>query len=89
MLLGRKTLTTKPNPAESNSAGFGLTHKMTYKIDTSRSLAWYSPLLGYGRDWLAQYHDNVTEWEIGSWCRRLDPLVVSQHYKDAMRAHSH
>ena len=34
---------------------------MTYKINTCRFLARYSALLGYGKDWLAQCQDNVTE----------------------------
>ena len=41
---------------------------MTYKIDTYRFLAKCSALLGEDKDWLAQYQDNVTEWDIRSWC---------------------
>ena len=37
---------------------------MTYKIDTCRFLSWRSALIGQGKDLLAQYQDNVTEWEI-------------------------
>ena len=33
-------------------------------IDTSRFLAWRSALLGYGKNWLAQCQDNVSEWDI-------------------------
>ena len=41
---------------------------MTYKIDTCHFLTWWSALLGYDEDWLAQLQDNVTEWDIWSWC---------------------
>ena len=33
------------------------------KIDTCRSLACRSTLLGYGNDWLAQCQDNATDWD--------------------------
>ena len=39
----------------------------TYKIDTCRILTWCSAVIGYGKDWLVQYQDNVTEWDIRSW----------------------
>ena len=32
------------------------------KIDTCRFLDRHSALLGYGKDWVAQCQDNVTEW---------------------------
>ena len=41
---------------------------MTYKIDTCHFLAWCLVLIGWGKDWLAQYQKNVTEWDIRSWC---------------------
>ena len=45
---------------------------MTYKIDTHHKLAWHLALLllilGLGQDWLGQHKDNVTEWDISSWC---------------------
>ena len=34
------------------------------KIDTCRFLARCFALLGLGKDWLAQYQDNVTEWDV-------------------------
>ena len=37
--------------------------QMTYKIDT-----WCSTLLREGKVWLDQCKDNVTEWDIRSWC---------------------
>ena len=39
-----------------------------FKIDTGRFLARCSTLLEYGKDWLAQCQDNVTDWDIRSWC---------------------
>ena len=59
--------------------------QMTYAIDT-RYLAWHSTLIGYGKDWLAQYQDNVTLWDSMSWCQQPD-LPVEQHYKVAMSVH--
>ena len=43
-------------PAESNPWLAQFIH--------DNSLDWYLALQGYGRDWLSQYWDNVTEWEI-------------------------
>ena len=38
---------------------------MTLKLKlVTRSLDWYLALLGYGKDWLAQHQDNVTDWDI-------------------------
>ena len=34
-----------------------------FKIDTCRFLARHSPLLGWGKGWLAQCQDNVIEWD--------------------------
>ena len=31
-------------------------------------LAWNSALLGYGKDWLTHYQNNVIVWDIGLWC---------------------
>ena len=42
---------------------------MTYKIDTRCFMAWCSALIGQCEDWLAQGQDNVTEWDIRSWCQ--------------------
>ena len=43
---------------------------------------------GQGKDWLVQYQDNMTEWEIGSCCQRLCHQV-EQHYKVIITAHCH
>ena len=49
---------------------------MTYNVILGATL------LGYGKDWLAQCQDNVTEWDIRSWCWRSGLLVlVGQHYE--------
>ena len=53
---------------------------MTYKIDTCHYLAWRLALIGWGMDWLGQDQDNVTEWEIGSWCKH-PRLQWGQHHK--------
>ena len=65
----------------------GAVKPMTYKIDTCRFLVWYSALKGWGKDWLAQYQENVTEWDIGllvlaAW------FPVGQHYKVTMSVQS-
>ena len=39
-----------------------------FKIDTCHSLAWCLVLLGSDKDWLAQCHNNATEWDSRSWC---------------------
>ena len=41
-----------------------------------------------GKDWLTQYQDNVTEWEMGSRCQQPG-LLVGQHYKVVIRAYCH
>ena len=51
---------------EMRSLVLGRAKLMTYKIDASHFLAWYSALIGKGKDWLAQRQDNGTEWDIGS-----------------------
>ena len=56
-----------------------------FKIDTCSSLAWYSALLGYGKDWLAQYQDNATEGDSRSWCQ-WSGVLLRQLYKVAMSA---
>ena len=61
---------------------------MTYTIYICCLLAWCSALLVYGKDWLAQCKDNVTQWDIGSWCCQPD-FPVGQYYKVAMSVHCH
>ena len=46
---------------------------MIYQIETCRFLARCLASLGYDNDWLAQYKDNVTEWD-GD-CHGDDSLV--------------
>ena len=50
------------------------------KIDTYRCLVRSSALIGQGKDWIAQYENNVTAWDIGSFCQ-WPGLSVEQHYK--------
>ena len=45
-------------------------------------------LLRYGKNGLAQYQDNVTEWDGRSWYWWLG-VPVRQHYKVWMSAHWH
>ena len=65
-------------PAESNHKNWGLSlvHHGGYAI------------LRQGKDWLAQYQDNITEWQMGSWCREHG-LPGGKHYKSAMNTHCH
>ena len=42
----------------------GRVKPVNYKIDTWPHLAWRPALLGYGKDWLARYQGNMTEWDI-------------------------
>ena len=42
----------------------GQVKSMTYRIDTCRFLAWRFAVIRWGKDWLAQCQDNVTEWDI-------------------------
>ena len=58
----------EPRVWEIRSLVPGWVKLMTYQIDTCRFLAWWSALIGYGKDWLAQCQDNVIEWDIRSWC---------------------
>ena len=46
----------------------GRVKPMTYQIDACRFLASCSALLREGKDLLASCQDNVTEWDIRSWC---------------------
>ena len=57
------------------------------KMYTCRFLARCSTLLGWGMDWLAQCQDNVSEWDIRSWCWQPG-LPVGWHYK-VMSIHCH
>ena len=61
---------------------------LTYKIDLWRAnlipgviiiLSWY---------WFSQYQDNMTEWNIESWCWQPG-LPGGQHYKSIMSAYCH
>ena len=54
--LCRKSWLRKPSRVKS----------MTYKIDTCRYPARGLASLGYGKEWLTQYQDNVAEWNIKS-----------------------
>ena len=58
------------------------------KIDICCFLAWCLALLGYGKDWLAQWQDNVTEKDIRSWCQESG-LAVEHHYTVATSADCH
>ena len=61
-----------------------LSQTIEFKID----LAWWSALLGLGKDWLAQCQHNATEWNSRSWCQQ--PGVPGrQHYKVTMSAYCH
>ena len=59
---------------------------MTYKIYSCHHLVWYPALLGEGNDWLLEYEDDMTEWEIESWCQQAG-VPVGQHYQVAMIVH--
>ena len=56
------------------------------QLDICHYLAWHSALIGYDKNWLAQYLDNVTGLDIGSWCPRFS-LLVGQHYEGIMNVH--
>ena len=50
------------------------------KVDTCCFLARHFVLLEQGKNWLTQGQDNVTEWDIKSWCCRHDlPTLYSCH----------
>ena len=55
---------------------------MTYKIDIYGLLSWHGLLRGEVKDWWAQCHDNVTEWDIRSWGKQPD-FQLEPHYKFA------
>ena len=59
---------------------------MNYKIDTCHYIAQRLVRLEWGKDWLAQFQDNVAEWDIGSWWQRPD-LPIGQYYKITMSVH--
>ena len=61
---------------------------MPYQIYTCHFLAWRSALIGYGKDWLAQFQNNVTGWDIRS-LFRLPDVQMRQHYKVTMSVHCH
>ena len=61
---------------------------MIYRIDNCNYLAWCSVLIGSDQNCLVQHQDNVTVWDIMSWCRRYG-RPVGQHYKVAMSAYCH
>ena len=53
---------------------------MTFKVGTL-SLPNLAPgVTRIGKDWLAQYQDDVTGWDIRSWSWQPD-LPVGQHHK--------
>ena len=66
----------------------GQVKPMTNKIDMCRFLVWHSALIGEDKDWLPQYHDNVTVWDFGSWCWWPD-FLVGKHYPVGMNAQCH
>ena len=73
---------------EIGSLGAGQVEPMTYSIDTCHFLAWCLTLIGYGKYWLAQCHDNVTE--LGYRLMVLAAyFLVKQHYKLAIAVHCH
>ena len=58
------------------------------KIDTYRFLVSRLALLGLGKDWLAHGQDNVTEWDVRSWCG-WPGFPVEQHYYVIISVHCH
>ena len=68
-------ITIRPSPVLRHSRNSDLagvnpwsSQSNIFKIDTFRFLARHLTLLGQGKDWLALCQDNVTEWDIKSWC---------------------
>ena len=61
---------------------------ITHKSDTCHFLAQRSALLAQGNEWLAQCQDNVTGWDIGSWCCWSD-FPMGQHHKVVMCVYCH
>ena len=50
---------------------------MTYQIETCHYRAWCFALIGFDKDWFAQYQDNVTASGACQWFS----FPVGQHYK--------
>ena len=75
---------------ESKAHGFETWSSQTkdFKMDTCCFLAWRLELLRYGKDWLAQCQDKVTESDNRSWCLRPG-VPVRQHYQVTMSVHCH
>ena len=73
---------------ESEPHGFKLWSSQTndFKIDNYHFLAKHSTLLGYAKDWFVQAQENVTDWDIRTWCW-WPAFPGRQHYKAAMSAH--
>ena len=61
---------------------------MTDQISPSLALDINKIGQGYGKDWIVQPHNNVTEWDIVLWCQWPD-FPVGQHYKVTMNVHCH
>ena len=80
---GSRSVERTPPLREIRNLIPGRVKRMMYKIDTRHFLVWSLALIGQGKDWLAQCDDNVTVWDIGSWCQWSD-LPVGQHYKVAI-----
>ena len=60
--------------------------QIPYQIDTCDYLAWYSALIGWGKDCLAQHQKSVTVRDIMSWCWHSGH-PGGQHYKVAISVH--
>ena len=80
--IGRAQASQLPR-REMRSSIPSMVKQMTYKIDTCHILALHSILICYGKDWLVQCQDNVTGWDIGSWCW-WPSFAMGQYYKVAM-----
>ena len=61
---------------------------MTYQLYACRSGPGKNALVGYVKEWITQYQDNVIEWEIGSRCWQSD-LPIEKPYLVAISVHSH
>ena len=57
----------EPRVREIRSSNLGRVKPITYQIELFHLLALRSTLIELGKEWLAQYQDKVTEWDIGSW----------------------
>ena len=60
---------------------------ITFKIDTCCFLARHSALIGYGKDFLAQCQNNVTEWDISG--DGAVGLPLGKHCTFATNVHRH